>query len=68
MEDFISVVKYSPRFLAVGDSNDDQSYKSQALHINILGKLLILVIWVDKKTGWISPSSVVYVPEPIRAI
>ena len=31
MEDFISVVKYSPRFLAVGDSNDDQSYKSQVL-------------------------------------
>ena len=31
MEDFISVVKYSPRFLAVGDSNDDQRYKSQVL-------------------------------------
>ena len=32
MEDFISVVKYSPRFLAVGDSNDDQSCKSQILY------------------------------------
>ena len=34
MEDFISVVKYSPRFLAVGDSNDDQSYTSQT-YLNI---------------------------------